>query len=104
VKRGAAIFRVPTQGKMLSLRAILKVLYQLQVRSLLVEGGGEVFASFLGEKLVDEVALFVSPKIFGGKAPSWVGGKGIENPNIAPYLKDIRVQKVGMDFLLTGKM
>lgn len=104
VKRGATIFRAPSQGKMLSLRAILKILYQLQVRSLLVEGGGEVFASFLGEKLVDEVALFVSPKIFGGKAPSWVGGKGIENPNIAPYLKDIQVQKVGMDFLLTGKM
>lgn len=104
VKRGAAVFRVPSRGKMLSLRAVLRVLHLLQVRSLLVEGGGEVFASFLGEKQVDAVALFVSPKIFGGKAPSWVGGMGIENPNIAPYLKDIQVQKVGMDFLLTGKM
>jgi diaminohydroxyphosphoribosylaminopyrimidine deaminase / 5-amino-6-(5-phosphoribosylamino)uracil reductase len=104
VKRGAAVFRVPSQGKMLSLKAVLRVLHLLQVRSLLVEGGGEVFASFLREKQVDEVALFVSPKIFGGKAPSWVGGKGIENPNIAPYLKDIQVEKVGTDFLLTGKM
>ncbi len=104
LKRGADVFRVPSVGKMLSLKAVLRILHSLQVRSLLVEGGGEVFASFLKEKLVDEVALFVSPKIFGGKAPSWVGGKGIENPNIAPYLKDIEIQKVGVDFLLTGKM
>ncbi len=104
VKRGAVVFRVPSQGKMLSLRAVLKVLYLLQVRSILVEGGGEVFASFLREKKVDEVDLFISPKIFGGKAPGWVGGVGVENPNTAPYLKDIQVRKVGIDFLLTGKM
>ncbi|HTC19742.1 MAG TPA: bifunctional diaminohydroxyphosphoribosylaminopyrimidine deaminase/5-amino-6-(5-phosphoribosylamino)uracil reductase RibD, partial [bacterium] len=104
LRRGASVFRVPSRGKMLSLGAILKVLHTLQVRSLLVEGGGEVFASFIREKRADEVALFVSPKIFGGKAPSWVGGAGIENPNNTPYLKDIQVEKVGMDFLLTGRM
>ncbi len=103
-KGGMAVFRVPLRGKMLSLKAILRVLHLLQVRSLLVEGGGEVFASFLAEKVADEVALFVSPKIFGGKAPSWVGGIGIENPNIAPCLKDIQVQKVGKDLLLAGKL
>jgi diaminohydroxyphosphoribosylaminopyrimidine deaminase/5-amino-6-(5-phosphoribosylamino)uracil reductase len=104
LRRGASVFRVPSKGKMLSLRAILRVLHALQVRSLLVEGGGEVFASFIQEKQADEVALFVSPKIFGGKAPSWVGGTGIENPNQTPYLKDIQMEKVGMDFLLTGRI
>ncbi len=103
-KGGSGVFRVSSRGKVLSLKAVLSVLYSLQVRSLLVEGGGEVFASFLRENLADEVALFVSPKVFGGKAPSWVGGEGTENPNAAPYLKDIQVEKVGLDFLLTGKM
>jgi diaminohydroxyphosphoribosylaminopyrimidine deaminase / 5-amino-6-(5-phosphoribosylamino)uracil reductase len=103
-RRGAAVFRVPLRGKMLSLKAVLRVLHSLQVRSLLVEGGGEVHASFLKEKLADEVALFISPKILGGPGPSWAGGEGIENPNRAPYLRDIRVEKIGSDFLMTGRV
>ncbi len=103
VRRGTAVFRVPLRGKVLSLKAVLRVLHSLQVRSLLVEGGGEVHASFLREKLADEVALFVSPKILGGKGPSWVGGEGIENPNQAPYLKDVHIEKLGQDFLLQGR-
>ncbi len=103
VQRGAAVFRVPLRRKVLSLKAVLKVLHSLQVRSLLVEGGGEIHASFLREKLADEVALFVSPKILGGKGPTWVGGPGIENPNNAPYLKDVKIERIGQDFLMTGR-
>lgn len=103
-RSGAAVFRVPLRGKMLSLKAVLKVLHSLRVRSLMVEGGGEVHASFIREKLADEVALFIAPKVLGGRGPSWVGGPGIENPNLAPYLKDVRFEKIGADLLLTGKV
>ncbi|HJT23772.1 MAG TPA: RibD family protein, partial [bacterium] len=104
VRRGAVVFRVPTSGKMLSLKAVLKVLHSLQVRALLVEGGGEVHASFLREKLADEAALFIAPKVLGGSGPSWVGGAGIENPNLAPYLKGVQVETIGQDFLIKGKL
>ena len=103
LKRGAMVFRIPFSRKMLSLKAVLRILHSLQVRSLMVEGGGQVHASFIREKRADEAALFISPKVFGGEAPTWVGGRGIENPNRAPYLKDIRVERVGQDLLLTGK-
>lgn len=104
VRRGAAVFRVPTSGKMLSLKAVLRVLHSLQVRALLVEGGGEIHASFLREKLADEGALFIAPKVLGGPGPSWVGGAGIENPNLAPYLKGVQVETIGQDFLIKGKL
>ena len=103
IRRGALVFRVPLRQKMLSLKAVLKALYRLQVRSLMVEGGGQVHASFLREKLADEAALFVSPKLLGGEAPTWVGGRGIENPNRAPYLKDVQVERIGQDLFITGK-
>jgi diaminohydroxyphosphoribosylaminopyrimidine deaminase / 5-amino-6-(5-phosphoribosylamino)uracil reductase len=103
-KRGIPIFRVPSPQKMLSLKAVLRILDSLYVRSLLVEGGGEVHASFLREGLVDKVALFISPKILGGKAPTWMGGKGVENPNLAPYLKNVRLEKLGADLLMTGHL
>ena len=89
---------------MLSLQAVLKVLHSLEVRLLLVEGGGEVHGSFLSEKLADEAALFISPKILGGAAPSWAGGEGVENPNRAPYLMETRMERIGSDYLLTGKV
>lgn len=102
--KGIQVFRVPFLQKVLSLKAVLRILHSLNVRTLLVEGGGQVHSSFLRENLADEVALFISPKIFGGNAPTWVGGKGVENPNRAMKLKDIRLEEIGEDFLLTGKI
>jgi diaminohydroxyphosphoribosylaminopyrimidine deaminase/5-amino-6-(5-phosphoribosylamino)uracil reductase len=102
-RKGAFVFRVPGRKKVLSLKAILKVLHSLQVRSLLVEGGGEVHASFLREKLVDEVVLFIAPKLLGEKALGWTGMDGIENLARFPYLKRSRLEWAGMDLMLTGK-
>jgi diaminohydroxyphosphoribosylaminopyrimidine deaminase/5-amino-6-(5-phosphoribosylamino)uracil reductase len=103
-RKGAVVFRVPLRGKMLSLGTLLKVLGAVNVRTLLVEGGGEVHASFLKEGLADEAALFVSPKILGGQAPTWVGGKGVGDPNDAPFLKRATVEPVGNDFLIRGTL
>jgi diaminohydroxyphosphoribosylaminopyrimidine deaminase / 5-amino-6-(5-phosphoribosylamino)uracil reductase len=97
-KMGVLVFRVPMARKMLSLGAVLKVLHSLQVRSLLVEGGGEVHASFFREKWVEEVALFLSPKILGPKALPWMGG--VVKPVRMPYLKNIQMQRVGEDSFL----
>ncbi len=101
-KKGILVFRVPFRQKMLSLGAVLKVLHSLRVRSLLVEGGGEVHASFLKEKLADELSLFISPKILGGKAPSWVGGQGVSTPQSAFRLQNEKIEKFGEDFCITG--
>jgi diaminohydroxyphosphoribosylaminopyrimidine deaminase/5-amino-6-(5-phosphoribosylamino)uracil reductase len=88
---------------MLSLRAVLKILTAVGARSLLVEGGGEIHASFIREKLADEALLFIAPKILGGKAPTWVGGTGVANISRAASLRDVLVEPLGHDFLLTGK-
>ncbi len=102
-KAGALVFRVPSRKKMLSLKAVLMVLHSLNVRTLLVEGGSRVHASWIEEGLADEAVLFLSNKILGGTGPSWVGIGGVENPNQALKLMDISFEKVGEDFQLTGK-
>jgi len=104
VKRGVLVFRVPGRKKMLSLRAVLKVLHSLQVRTLLVEGGAKVHSSFLKEKLVDEVVLFIAPKILGEKALGWVGLDRIENFKQLPYLRHSRLERIGDDLMMIGKM
>jgi diaminohydroxyphosphoribosylaminopyrimidine deaminase/5-amino-6-(5-phosphoribosylamino)uracil reductase len=57
---------------------LAKKLGKVGYTSVLVEGGGEIHASFLAKRLVDAVVLYVAPKIVGGPAKSWVGGKGID--------------------------
>ncbi len=102
--KGIQVFRVPLKEKVLSLKAVLKVLSALSVRSVLVEGGAEVHGSFLKEGLADELALFMAPKLFGGPSPGWVGGPGVLSPETAWKAKAVKVEQVGGDYLLTAKL
>lgn len=49
----------------LNLHQVLKALAERNIASLLVEGGPRVWSSFLREGLVDELNLYLSPKVMG---------------------------------------
>jgi diaminohydroxyphosphoribosylaminopyrimidine deaminase/5-amino-6-(5-phosphoribosylamino)uracil reductase len=84
-KKQAALEKMGAEVWRLKLRANGQVpIYELskdlglqKVLSVLVEGGGQVHASFLTERFADDVILYIAPKVVGGPAPSWVGGKGV---------------------------
>ena len=57
------------------LMALLAELTRRGIRSILVEGGGKVLASFLRAGVVDTLTLYVAPVVIGGvTAPPMVGG------------------------------
>ena len=57
------------------------------IKQLLVMGGGELVASLLADRLVDELYLTICPLLIGGKtAPTPVGGLGFTLPR-TPQLK-----------------
>ncbi|MGH9726409.1 MAG: dihydrofolate reductase family protein, partial [Candidatus Acidiferrales bacterium] len=59
---------------------LLKKLGSENVINLLVEGGGEVNASFLLCGLAHRVAFFYAPKILGGRdSRKAVAGEGVKN-------------------------
>ena len=61
------------------LRQTLKTLRARGLRRLLVEGGSGLLGAFHDEKVVDQIMVFVGPKLFGGDlAPSAVAGIGRE--------------------------
>ncbi|HEU5068986.1 MAG TPA: bifunctional diaminohydroxyphosphoribosylaminopyrimidine deaminase/5-amino-6-(5-phosphoribosylamino)uracil reductase RibD [Verrucomicrobiae bacterium] len=87
----------------LDLRWLLRRLGAKNVTSLLVEGGGEVNASFLLGGLAQRVAFFYAPKILGGReARRAVAGVGAASLAEVRRLKDVEWHRLGPDLLLTA--
>jgi len=93
-----------TPHSALDLRWLLKRLGSENVTSLLVEGGGEVNASFLLGALAHRVAFFYAPKILGGcKARKAVAGSGILRLGDAIQLREVEWRRLGADLFLQAR-
>lgn len=89
----------------LDLRWLLKKLGSENVTSLLVEGGGEVNASFLLGGLAQRVAFFYAPQILGGRdARKAVAGEGARSLAEVVHLREVKWLKLGGDLLLTARV
>ncbi len=81
----------------------MKKLGAENVTSLLVEGGGEVNASFLLGGFAQRVAFFYAPKILGGRdSRKGVAGDGAKSLNEVIQLRDVAWRRLGEDLLLTA--
>jgi diaminohydroxyphosphoribosylaminopyrimidine deaminase / 5-amino-6-(5-phosphoribosylamino)uracil reductase len=93
------------QEAKIDLRWLLKKLGVQNVTSLLVEGGGEVNASFLLAGFAQRVAFFYAPKILGGRdSRKGVAGDGVRKLSEAIQLRNIEWRKLGVDLLLTARL
>ena len=101
-RRGAAVVRRVRRTKAgLDLREVLGALGELGVGTLLVEGGARVHTSFLEAGLVDEIWLFLAPKLIGGAAaPTFFEGRGARRMRDAIALGVTEVRRVGPDLLI----
>jgi len=78
VARGAEVWRFKThRNGRIDLHPLGPMLADAGIASVLVEGGGELHAYLLQHGLADELVIYVAPKVVGGPAKSWVGGKGL---------------------------
>src|ERR1700730_3277105 len=66
--RGARIQSLPAEGERLALGAVLERLGELEVNELLVEAGPMLSGELVRQSLVDELLLYVAPKLLGDKA------------------------------------
>jgi diaminohydroxyphosphoribosylaminopyrimidine deaminase / 5-amino-6-(5-phosphoribosylamino)uracil reductase len=87
----------------LTLPQLLRELGGRGVVTLLVEGGGVLHGSFFDERLVDKVTAVIAPMIIGAReAPAAVAGKGAQLMKDAPRLRDVTVERLGEDILVSG--
>lgn len=83
----------------LNLKSVLKELGKNEIASLLVEGGSELFTSFVKKLLFDNIYLFVSPKLMGKGIPL-IGNIGKKNIRSALKLEIKSFEKTGDDLLI----
>lgn len=87
----------------LSIPDLLNQLGKEEISSLLVEGGGEINASFLESGYVNKVINYLAPKIIGGNlAPSSFRGSGFEKLGEAIQLENIEITSLGVDIKVVG--
>lgn len=83
--------------------ALLGELGRRSISSVLVEGGSNVAGLFVDAGLINKATFFIAPKIVGGsKAPTAVGGEGVERMKDALKLEGVEVIRHGDDIEVTG--
>ncbi|MFA5140789.1 MAG: bifunctional diaminohydroxyphosphoribosylaminopyrimidine deaminase/5-amino-6-(5-phosphoribosylamino)uracil reductase RibD [Elusimicrobiota bacterium] len=100
---GAETVRVPRVKNGLDLRRVLRELARRGVASVFVEGGSAVHSSFLDNGLVDELKLFIAPRLLGGtRARSFYEGRGVRDLADSRLLEEVSVGRAGPDLLVSG--
>ena len=85
--------------------AALDELGKRDVSSLLVEGGPTLAGAFLDAREIDELRLFVAPKLLGGEgARPLLGGRGIDRLAEAERALAFEWEPSGEDLLLVARM
>lgn len=82
---------------------IVARLGELEITSLLVEGGALVNWTALATNMVDKVFLYYAPKILaGGGSVPFAGGEGFRRLSEAAQVRNIVLHRFGEDFAVEG--
>ncbi len=93
------IVNVPDKNGILDLDFILKKICELNVSSVLIEGGGYTISKFIEANLVDKLHLFLSPKLMG-EGKSFFPFEGVLKMEDAIKLKFESIKRFKEDVLL----
>jgi len=104
-KHGVRVEQIPvgtTDGRP-DMAGIVGYLGELEIASVLVEGGAHVNWAALASGVVDKVFLYYAPKILGGThSVPFADGAGFPGLREAPCVKSLSLHRFGEDFAVEG--
>lgn len=108
-RRGVEVFVGPAvegpHGPRVDLSSLLRDLGRRQFTNVLVEGGGRLLGSLHDGGLIDELHVFIAPKLLGGElARCAVAGQGADQPPELPSLVDPIVERLEGDVYIHGAL
>jgi diaminohydroxyphosphoribosylaminopyrimidine deaminase/5-amino-6-(5-phosphoribosylamino)uracil reductase len=84
---------------------LLDELGRRRMTNLLVEGGGQLVGGLLDAGQIDEVHVFLAPKLVGGgEAPAPVLGRGFDEIGQALELDAPEIERLGPDVYVHGRV
>ncbi|MCX5878089.1 MAG: bifunctional diaminohydroxyphosphoribosylaminopyrimidine deaminase/5-amino-6-(5-phosphoribosylamino)uracil reductase RibD [Deltaproteobacteria bacterium] len=101
--KGISFLVCPKKEGRIDLTALMDMLGNRSIASVLLEGGATLMGAMIREKLVDKFCIFKAPKILGGSDGRPMAlGQGPSKMDQSIPLKDIRIKRFGDDLLITG--
>ncbi|MGP3667379.1 MAG: 2,5-diamino-6-(ribosylamino)-4(3H)-pyrimidinone 5'-phosphate reductase [Candidatus Bathyarchaeota archaeon] len=101
LKKAGAEIIFAGSGRRVDLKHLLRSLWDMGVRSVMVEGGGTLNWSLVSEGLVDEVRVSVAPIIVGGKdSLTIVEGEGYNRVKDGLKLRLTNVEVINSDVVV----
>jgi diaminohydroxyphosphoribosylaminopyrimidine deaminase/5-amino-6-(5-phosphoribosylamino)uracil reductase len=91
--RGVQLQQIEHDSAHIPLRQVLERLGEMQIISLILEGGAELHTSALKQGLVDKLTLFYAPKFLGHTAVPMVGSS-----DGLPPIREYSLKRFGEDF------
>jgi len=102
---GCQLIRCQADSQAERLTQLLDELGRRKMTNLLVEGGGQLLGALFDQKSIDEVHVFMAPKLVGGEAArSPILGAGIESIDLARQIDQPVVQRCGDDVYIQGRV
>jgi len=100
-EKGVGIIKY--EGEKVELNWLMKRLGEMDITSVLIEGGSSLNARALEDGIVDKVMFFIAPIIIGGResVPA-VGGKQYKKLEEAYRMANSTIRRIGEDFLIEG--
>ena len=105
VEAGCEVFPCQAESHDQRLLDLLDELGRRRMTNVLVEGGGQLTGSLLDQGQVDEVHVFIAPKLIGGAAARVpIAGQGIDEMSLALEIDAPQWQTLGNDLYLWGRV
>lgn len=104
-RRGIDVVVLPAASGQVDLRALWRHLGDMQIQSVLLEGGATLAGTAIRQALIDRVMIFVAPKLLGGGDGLGIfAGPGVPTMATALPLEEVRVCRCDEDILIEGDM
>jgi diaminohydroxyphosphoribosylaminopyrimidine deaminase/5-amino-6-(5-phosphoribosylamino)uracil reductase len=105
LKQGIRVQQLPkaTSDGHPDMVAVTRLLGEMEITSLMIEGGSMVNGAALASGIVDKVFLYYAPSILGGTASiPFAAGVGFPGIGDAAHVKSMRLHRFGEDFAVEG--
>jgi diaminohydroxyphosphoribosylaminopyrimidine deaminase / 5-amino-6-(5-phosphoribosylamino)uracil reductase len=100
-RAGVEVFRVPSRGRHVDLRVVIRELGKREILNLVIEAGAELNGAALQAGIVDKMILFYAPKVMGTGGVPMARIPSTWFPK-SPALGNLTLNAYGSDFIVEG--